>query len=201
MRSTQKSNRPRGRGNRKSNGNNLNRVYDSSGPEGKVRGTPQQIIDKYLSLARDAQTSGDRVMAENFLQHAEHYQRILLLATANQQEQRRDNNTQSESSDDDAQPETAQAEERERPRRRSEPESAPGEGPQPEIRDHAVGGLTTIDTDTSGAETLLVATEETESSPRAAPRRRRPSRGSKAATAAEAAAPAEETAEAGPEAS
>jgi len=45
-----------------------------------VRGTPQQIIEKYLSLARDAQTSGNRVIAENFLQHAEHYQRFLVEA-------------------------------------------------------------------------------------------------------------------------
>jgi hypothetical protein len=81
MRPSQKPNRARGRGNRKPNGNNLNRVYESSGPEGKVRGTPQQIIEKYLSLARDAQTSGNRVIAENFLQHAEHYQRILVEAT------------------------------------------------------------------------------------------------------------------------
>ncbi|MEM7190262.1 MAG: DUF4167 domain-containing protein, partial [Pseudomonadota bacterium] len=56
MRPAQKSNRSRGRGNRKGGGggNNINRVYDSAGPEGKVRGTPQQIIDKYTSLARDA---------------------------------------------------------------------------------------------------------------------------------------------------
>src|SRR5690554_1433919 len=70
-RSRSKSNRP------KPLGNIVNRVFDSSGPEGKVRGTPQQIIDKYLVLARDAQLSGDRVAAENFLQHAEHYTRML----------------------------------------------------------------------------------------------------------------------------
>lgn len=70
-RSRSKSNRP------KTLGNIVNRVFDSSGPEGKVRGTPQQIIDKYLVLARDAQLSGDRVAAENFLQHAEHYTRML----------------------------------------------------------------------------------------------------------------------------
>jgi hypothetical protein len=58
----------------------INRVYDSSGPEGKVRGTPQQIIDKYTQLARDAQLSNDRVAAENYQQHGEHY--IRLLATA-----------------------------------------------------------------------------------------------------------------------
>ena len=58
-------------------GNVVNRVFDSSGPEGKVRGTPQQIIEKYNQLARDAQLSNDRVAAENFQQHAEHYQRML----------------------------------------------------------------------------------------------------------------------------
>src|SRR5690606_6451033 len=70
-RSRNKSNRQR------SLGNIVNRVFDSSGPEGKVRGTPQQIIEKYQTLARDAQLSNDRVAAENFLQHAEHYTRML----------------------------------------------------------------------------------------------------------------------------
>lgn len=70
--------RSRGKSNRnRSQGNNINRVFDSSGPEGKVRGTPQQIIDKYHQLTRDAQLSNDRVAAENFLQHAEHYVRLL----------------------------------------------------------------------------------------------------------------------------
>ena len=63
--------------NNRSVGNIINRVFDSSGPEGKVRGTPQQIIEKYTQLARDAQLSNDRVAAENFQQHAEHYTRML----------------------------------------------------------------------------------------------------------------------------
>ena len=58
-------------------GNIINRVFESAGPDGKVRGTPQQIIDKYQALARDAQVSGDRVAAESYLQHAEHYCRLL----------------------------------------------------------------------------------------------------------------------------
>ncbi|MCV2880792.1 DUF4167 domain-containing protein [Actibacterium sp. XHP0104] len=70
-RSRSKSNRSR------SVGNIVNRVFDSSGPEGKVRGTPQQIIEKYNQLARDAQLANDRVAAENFQQHAEHYTRLL----------------------------------------------------------------------------------------------------------------------------
>ena len=90
MRSSQKNRngRHKSRGNKPS-GNILNRVYESAGPEGKVRGTAQQIIDKYLVLARDAQTSGDRVIAENFLQHAEHYIRLVNAAMPPQTEDRR----------------------------------------------------------------------------------------------------------------
>ncbi|UWQ98146.1 DUF4167 domain-containing protein [Rhodobacteraceae bacterium S2214] len=65
------------RNNRPSGGSLINRVFDSNGPDGKVRGTPQQIIEKYNQLHRDAQLSGDRVNAENFAQHAEHYLRML----------------------------------------------------------------------------------------------------------------------------
>ena len=76
MRSS-KSRSRKNRNNRPSGGNIINRVFDSSGPDGKVRGTPQQIIEKYNQLHRDAQLSGDRVNAENFAQHAEHYLRML----------------------------------------------------------------------------------------------------------------------------
>ncbi|MBJ3761708.1 DUF4167 domain-containing protein [Maribius pontilimi] len=77
MRSSNKRSRNKNNRNRPSGGSIINRVFDSSGPEGKVRGTPQQIIDKYNQLTRDAQLSGDRVNAENFAQHAEHYTRML----------------------------------------------------------------------------------------------------------------------------
>ncbi|KAA8606306.1 hypothetical protein AL036_14990 [Salipiger aestuarii] len=77
MRSSKSRSRSKNNRNRSSLGNVVNRVFDSSGPEGKVRGTPQQIIDKYNQLARDAGLSNDRVAAENFQQHAEHYMRML----------------------------------------------------------------------------------------------------------------------------
>lgn len=90
-------NRSRSKSNRqRSLGNIVNRVFDSSGPEGKVRGTPQQIIDKYLALARDAQVSNDRVAEQNFLQHAEHYTRMLAEAQREmqrEQESRQPNQT------------------------------------------------------------------------------------------------------------
>lgn len=77
MRSSKSRSRNKNRTPRPSGGNIINRVFDSSGPDGKVRGTPQQIIEKYNQLHRDAQLSGDRVNAENFAQHAEHYTRLL----------------------------------------------------------------------------------------------------------------------------
>ncbi len=61
---------------------NLNRTLDSNGPDIKIRGTVAHILEKYQNLARDANSQGDHVGAENYLQHAEHYYR--LLATANQ---------------------------------------------------------------------------------------------------------------------
>ncbi|MEZ5895249.1 MAG: DUF4167 domain-containing protein [Parvularculaceae bacterium] len=67
----------RGRNQRRRQGVNPNRALDSNGPEVRIRGTAQQIYDKYLTLARDATSSGDRVKAENYLQHAEHYFRVL----------------------------------------------------------------------------------------------------------------------------
>lgn len=91
-----KQNRSRGRGN---NGGNPNRshghggggghaghlkhinvrtqVFDSNGPEGRIRGNAHQVMEKYLALARDASSQGDRVAAENFYQHAEHYFRLI----------------------------------------------------------------------------------------------------------------------------
>jgi len=73
----------RGRNNRKGP-NPLTRTYESNGPDVKIRGTAQHITEKYLQLARDAQASGDTVVAENYLQHAEHYYRIIASAQAAQ---------------------------------------------------------------------------------------------------------------------
>src|SRR5690242_20186941 len=56
---------------------NRNHVFDSNGPDVRIRGTAQQLFEKYLQLGRDATGSGDRVMAESYFQHAEHYFRIL----------------------------------------------------------------------------------------------------------------------------
>ncbi|QXX74991.1 DUF4167 domain-containing protein [Methylovirgula sp. HY1] len=65
--------------------NPLSRTYESNGPDVKIRGTAHHIGEKYLQLARDAQSSGDPVTAESFLQHAEHYFRLIAAAQAAQQ--------------------------------------------------------------------------------------------------------------------
>ena len=56
---------------------NRNHVFDSNGPDLRIRGTAQQLFEKYLQLGRDATSSGDRVMGEGYFQHAEHYFRIV----------------------------------------------------------------------------------------------------------------------------
>ena len=68
----------------------MTRVFESNGPDVKIRGTPSHIAEKYLQLARDAQTSSDPVAAENYFQHAEHYFRLIAAA----QEQFRQTNPQ-----------------------------------------------------------------------------------------------------------
>jgi hypothetical protein len=69
--------RSRGRGGNKRHGNVRNQTFESNGPGVKVRGSAQQVLDKYLLLARDASSAGDRIMAESYFQFAEHYFRLL----------------------------------------------------------------------------------------------------------------------------
>jgi hypothetical protein len=80
--------RMRGRNNHRKSHNPMARVYESNGPDVKIRGNPSHIAEKYIQLARDAQASGDPIAAENYYQHAEHYYRVIAVA----QEQFRQNN-------------------------------------------------------------------------------------------------------------
>lgn len=108
MRSGQQNKRGRGRGGNNNNfnrkgANPLTRTYDSAGPDVKVRGTAQHVAEKYMTLARDAQSAGDRVMAENYLQHAEHYNRIIAAAQAQMQDRhQRDDRSDNDDNDDNA---------------------------------------------------------------------------------------------------
>ena len=108
MRNGPNSRRGRGRGNGGGGGGgggggNPNRrqnvplrhqTFDSNGPDVRIRGNAFQVHEKYLALARDAQSSGDRVAAENYLQHAEHYYRIICQINEQEGRQRQPNGPQ-----------------------------------------------------------------------------------------------------------
>lgn len=136
MRPQQQNRRMRGRNNSNRKGPNpLTRSYESNGPDVKIRGSAQQIAEKYATLARDAMSSGDRVMAENYLQHAEHYNRIIAAAQAQMpvQQQMRDraddldDDMDDEGDDDNATPQETRTE------IRTQPPAVDGSGPQPVI--------------------------------------------------------------------
>lgn len=88
-------------------GSNRMQVFDSNGPDVRIRGTAWQVHEKYMALAKDAGSAGDRILAENYLQHAEHYQRLI----------------NSWALEDDFRPQPPQS-----------AESDPGEGDQPAFR-------------------------------------------------------------------
>lgn len=101
MRNGQNKQRMRNRNNNNNNNNRrgqnpMTRVYESNGPDIKIRGTASHIAEKYLQLARDARSSGDPVAAENYYQHAEHYFRLIAAA----QEQFRQNQQQPRSGEE-----------------------------------------------------------------------------------------------------
>jgi hypothetical protein len=131
-RSRSKSNR----NNNRSVGNVINRVFDSSGPEGKVRGTPQQIIEKYNQLARDAQLGNDRVATENFQQHAEHYLRLLSEAQKEMEARREQQEKENRERQAERDRERGQRQDREQVEATEHPQVAyidPAEQDQPEI--------------------------------------------------------------------
>jgi len=102
MRNGQNNKRMRGRNNNNNNNNNrrgqnpMTRVFESNGPDIKIRGTASHIAEKYVQLARDARGSGDPVASENYYQHAEHYFRLIAAA----QEQFRQNQPQQQPRND-----------------------------------------------------------------------------------------------------
>jgi hypothetical protein len=113
MRNGQNNNkRMRNRNNNNNNNNNrrgqnpMTRVFESNGPDIKIRGTASHVAEKYVQLARDARSSGDPVAAENYYQHAEHYFRLIAAAQEqfrqNQPQPRTESEMASEDGDDDS---------------------------------------------------------------------------------------------------
>lgn len=92
MRQGPNNKRMRGRGgNGRKHSNPRNQTFESNGPDVKVRGNAQQVVEKYLALARDASSAGDRISAESYYQHAEHYYRIMNANLAHEQRQQMPN--------------------------------------------------------------------------------------------------------------
>ena len=147
--------RSRGRGRRNTGsssgggggGNPINRVYESNGPDIKVRGTAQTVADKYMQLGRDAHSSSDNVMAESYYQHAEHYLRIVTAAQAylqqTQQQYRQDGDDGEDDGDidggqegdDDEAPQVAAVERRDYPPQRPQ---EPAEQPDVMAYEHPI---------------------------------------------------------------
>jgi hypothetical protein len=112
MRNGQNNKRMRNRNNNNNNNNNnrrgqnpMTRVFESNGPDIKIRGTASHVAEKYVQLARDARSSGDPVAAENYYQHAEHYFRLIAAAQEqfrqNQPQPRPDNEMVTEEGEDE----------------------------------------------------------------------------------------------------
>ncbi|EXL06573.1 hypothetical protein BG36_05815 [Aquamicrobium defluvii] len=157
MRPQQQNRRMRGRNNNGGNNNNSNRKgpnplsrnYESNGPDVKIRGSAQQIAEKYAALARDAMSSGDRVIAENYLQHAEHYNRIIAAAQAQMPIQ----NVQPARDDFDDEVDEDQEAEAAAPVNGGEshaPAAVNGSGPQPVIEGVPAEVALNTETETSG---------------------------------------------------
>ena len=119
------SKRPRGyRGNGRRPGfHGRGSTFESNGPEGKIRGTAFQVIEKYQALAQDALSAGDRIGAENFFQHAEHYYRVVAANGWDQRDQRDQRGQQQRSQAQQPQPP--------QPQPRVEAEQKPGGEEQP----------------------------------------------------------------------
>ncbi|WP_421856904.1 DUF4167 domain-containing protein [Oricola sp.] len=194
MRPQQQGRRQRNRnsgGNNRRNQNPLSRNYESNGPDVKIRGNAQVIADKYATLARDALSSGDSVMAENYLQHAEHYNRIILAAQAQAQAQREERMQAGESDDSDSENTSDEQEARGGDRQRERKARANGDdGNAPTANGHDAADAPQPVIGETPVEVALEEQEQaaTNRSRRSSPRRpRKPRAESEAAEAAPAA--------------
>ena len=129
-----RSNNNNNNNNNRKGPNPLTRNYESNGPDVKIRGSAQQIAEKYATLARTRMSAGDRVMAENYLQHAEHYNRIIAAAQAQMPIQHfRDNRDEFDDDFDDERDELDRGGGNRRQAPKASSAFANGAGPQPVI--------------------------------------------------------------------
>jgi len=128
----------RSRGRNRKGPNPLQRSYESNGPDVKVRGTALHVAEKYVTLARDAASSGDRVAEQNYLQHAEHYFRIVAAAQAQMPQQQAQPSQRDEDDDEDEDRNTGQNGERGQSRDDNQPQFGLSD-PQPYVNGDGIG--------------------------------------------------------------
>ena len=148
------SNRARGRGRKSSN--SMSKSLESNGPDVKIRGNASHIAEKYATLAHDAQTAGDRVVAENYYQHAEHYNRVVAAAAAaaaSAQEEKRLADSNIQNNAQSRKPETG-----------ADTASVSGNRPQPEM---ASKGDVVLDVESAGTPEIAAQDEKQTAQPRA----------------------------------
>ena len=185
MRQGTSGRRPRGRANRKQHLSPRSQTFDSSGPEVRVRGNAHQVYEKYLALARDATSAGDRIAAEGYYQFAEHYFRILNDSTDPQRANSGDGRASERRSDGADGQGTA--------RGRPSPNGAAADGDSEAADAKAVDAKAVdakaVDAKAEGNGAAETETDETPAEPeaeisaaKAKPRRRAPARSRKAAS-------------------
>ncbi len=137
MRQAHNARRSRGRSNRKHNAPLKHQSFESNGPDVRIRGNAHQVYEKYLAMARDAHSTGDRISAEGYYQHAEHYFRIMNDSTdpqnaqrqQQQQQRQRENGHDRQAADGGQRAEPAQAQDGAEPVKSADPvEPAGGAG-------------------------------------------------------------------------
>ena len=163
MRQPQQKSRSRGRGRKPQNP--LSRNFESNGPDVKIRGNANHIAEKYTTLARDALSNGDTVMAENYFQHAEHYNRIVAAAQSQQQQQQQ----------------------QQQGGRHEDAQAANGKGPQPQVDNASDNGESGSVEKAPAAQDVSSAPSDAQKSDAPSEKRaRRPRKSDKPAEAAEA---------------
>lgn len=156
MRQGQQNRRGRGRGRKPQNPQSRN--LESNGPDVKIRGTAAHIAEKYTALARDAQVAGDSVAGESYLQHAEHYNRIVTVNQAQQQAAAAAQGERMNGSGRDRQNTPAESD------NRTQPEASPAEQGDSSASDTGAPDTTT-DTKTANEKTVASSNAPSEKAP------------------------------------
>ncbi len=183
MRQAHNARRSRGRSNRKHNVPLKHQSFESNGPDVRIRGNAHQVYEKYLAMARDAHSTGDRISAEGYYQHAEHYFRIMNDSTdpqnaqrqQQQQQRQRENGHDRQAADGGQRPEPAQGSDAAEPTKTADSAEPAGgaDGSEPSRADGAEAQPVAEASPEPAAEAAVNGAEVNGEAKRPAPKRRR----------------------------